>query len=126
MKLLLDETVYELTADLITSWLKMTPELNNRMIDLWKGYLKEKGIRGSLHFEELLVLGDSFIVDRHDDYYQLIIDVATDMKKTMGNDEFQSYAIDMTPEELEEYSKQQAPEQVYSVSHPVKIDVESA
>lgn len=129
MKMLLDETVYEVSTHLLMSWLNMTPKFRDELRGRWQEYAKETKLArgGSLTAVELGELMESFYSDNQDWYYQLMFEVMMDLRNTMGIEEFEEYRTDMTPEELEKYVAEGPTVTAFAptVKEPIKIPITS-
>lgn len=123
MKLLLEDTVYDIENGTIAAWVKMTPSLNERMTTLWRGFMAEKGyLTSAPTMGEFLELADLFLVERESEYYAILTDAMLDMKETM-KESFEEYKIDMTPEELEAKADTEHFTK-YIPPNPIKIPIE--
>ena len=128
MKMLLEDTVYEVPTELLMSWLNMTPKFREELRGRWNEYVREtKEQRGSLTIEELRELMGSFYDDNQDWYYQLMFEVMIDYRDTIGLKEFEDYRTDMTAEELERYVEERPTASSFKpvVKEPIRIPIES-
>lgn len=130
MKLLLDETVYEVDTFLLMSWLNMTPKFRDELRGRWNEYVKETKLArgGSLTADELRELMGSFYDDNQDWYYQLMFEVMMDFRETVGAEDFEKeYRTDMTAEELDKYVADGPTVSAFApvVKEPIRIPIES-
>ena len=126
MKLLLDETVYEVPTELIMSWVNMTPKFRDDFRGTWEQYRKQRLGTEKPTAAEFATLLDDFLRDKHEWYYQLMFDAAMDMREAMKED-FEDYKSDMTPEEVMEYAERPTTSSHQPVlKQPIKIPINSS
>lgn len=102
MKMLLDETVYELPSDLVTAWIHMTPEFRDKLQELLRGYMKNQNVNPR---SDVTKFASAFVGNNKAAYYQILFDAMMDCKATMG-DGFEDYATKMTGDELHNYAEE--------------------
>lgn len=92
MIVIIENSAYNIPKEIITVWIRMTSEFNDRMMGMWFDYAKTnnipKGYIYDIPDDELT----SFMKEYLDFYCDLLMDVILDMKDTMKSD-FESYRM---------------------------------
>ncbi len=126
MKLLLEDTVYDVPTDLLVAWMRITPKLRDEFDEQWRLHKNQQFGRDTPTAAQLETAIDTFLNERQEWYYQLLFDTMMDFRETNVEDFEVSFKIDMTPEELIEYSKGETKfSHVPIVKEPIRIPITS-
>ena len=124
MKLLLEDTVYDVPSDLLIAWVNITPKLRDEFRGTWESYKKQKLEGRTPTAEELKSLVDTFLTDNHDWYYQLMFEAMMDFRETNVDDFEASYKTDMSADDLLEYAERDhVSSHVPIVKQPIRIPI---
>lgn len=103
MMAVIKDTVYDIPKEIVAAWIVMSPDFNNRMLEMWLTYAKEHNIPKEKVHDDAEV--DAFIIEHNEPYRDLLVDIILDIRNRMES-EFEDYKVtEVTVDEVLENSE---------------------